>query len=565
MSDEGRYLTTPIYYATGEPHIGHAYSTFLADALARYYRQSGARVFFLTGTDEFGQKIQEEAARRAVEPQVLCDRMASRFESAWREMDIRYDRFIRTTETGHQRVVQAFLDRLNRRGYIYDDIYSGWYCVHEERYWTEKDLGAGGTCPDCGRPVRRIEEKNYFFRMSRLQDALIRHVEERPKWIVPEIRRNEVLGFLGKPLADLSISRPRSRLHWGVPLPFDEEHVTYVWVDALMNYVTASGAIDPGRGRGKEGFEDVSGSWWPADLHIVGKDILTPHAVYWPTLLMAAGLPLPRQLLVHGWWLSAGAKMSKSLGNVVDPLDLRTEFGTDAVRWYLLREMPTGADASYTPERFLARYGELANVLGNLASRTTSMVERYTEGAVPEMAGAGLGGRDRSDARLLPRGDGGAQAPRGAQGRDGARPGREPLYRGQRAVVAREGPRPPGGTRGGSRVARARPRRSRVPHGTRDAPEDDGAGPGPRPRLGPLSFRGSSGCADRRQGRESSPALPEGGASRTAGRDGHIGRSSPPAPLARSRPQLDTSVRIHVPLVYGGVRVAKAAAYETGV
>ena len=391
MSDEKRYITTPIYYASGEPHIGHAYSTFLADALARYYRQAGARVFFLTGTDEFGQMIQEEAARRAVEPQALCDRMASRFESAWREMDIHYDRFIRTTETGHQCIVQAFLDRLNRRGYIYNDAYSGWYCVHEERYWTEKDLGAGGTCPDCGRPVHRIEEKNYFFRMSRFQDDLIRHIEEHPAWIVPEIRRNEVLGFLEKPLADLSISRPRSRLHWGVPLPFDGEHVTYVWVDALMNYVTASGAIEPGRSAGDEGFDDVSGSWWPADLHIVGKDILTPHAVYWPTLLMAAGLPLPRQLLVHGWWLSGGAKMSKSLGNVVDPLDLRTEFGTDAVRWYLLREMPTGADASYTPERFLARYGELANVLGNLASRTTSMVARYTEGNVPE-AGTGLGG-----------------------------------------------------------------------------------------------------------------------------------------------------------------------------
>ena len=392
MSGERRYLTTPIYYASGEPHIGHAYSTFLADALARYYRQSGTRVFFLTGTDEFGQKIQEEAAKRAVEPQALCDRMAARFESAWREMDIDYDRFIRTTEAEHQRVVQAFLDRLNRRGYIYADLYSGWYCVHEERYWTEKDLGAGASCPDCGRPVRRIEEKNYFFRMSRLQDDLIRHVEEHPKWIVPEIRRNEVLGFLEKPLADLSISRPRSRLRWGVPLPFDEEHVTYVWVDALMNYVTASGAIDPGGPEGEKGFEDVSGSWWPADLQIVGKDILTPHAVYWPTILMAAGLPLPRQLLVHGWWLSGGAKMSKSLGNVVDPLDLRTEFGTDAVRWYLLREMPTGADASYTPERFLARYGELANVLGNLASRTTSMVARYADGTVPETPGAGLEG-----------------------------------------------------------------------------------------------------------------------------------------------------------------------------
>ena len=390
MTAGRQYLTTPIYYASGEPHIGHAYSTFLADALGRYYRQAGARVFFLTGTDEFGQKIQEEAARRGIEPQALCDRMAARFESAWREMDIRYDRFIRTTEAGHQRVVQAFLDRLHRRGYIYDDIYSGWYCVHEERYWTEKDLGPDATCPDCGRPVRRIEEKNYFFRMSRLQDALLAHVDENPEWIVPEIRRNEVLGFLEKPLADLSISRPRSRLRWGVPLPFDPEHVTYVWVDALMNYLTASGAIDPGRPPGRQGFDDVSGSWWPCDLHIVGKDILTPHAVYWPTLLMAAGLPLPRQLLVHGWWLSGGTKMSKSLGNVVDPLDLRTEFGTDAVRWYLLREMPTGADASYTPERFLTRYGELANVLGNLASRVSSMVARYTEGSVPDAPGAGL-------------------------------------------------------------------------------------------------------------------------------------------------------------------------------
>lgn len=390
MTAGRQYLTTPIYYASGEPHIGHAYSTFLADALGRYYRQAGARVFFLTGTDEFGQKIQEEAARRGIEPQALCDRMAARFESAWREMDIRYDRFIRTTEAGHQRVVQAFLDRLHRRGYIYDDIYSGWYCVHEERYWTEKDLGPDATCPDCGRPVRRIEEKNYFFRMSRLQDALLAHVDENPEWIVPEIRRNEVLGFLEKPLADLSISRPRSRLRWGVPLPFDPEHVTYVWVDALMNYLTASGAIDPGRPPDGQGFDDVSGSWWPCDLHIVGKDILTPHAVYWPTLLMAAGLPLPRQLLVHGWWLSGGTKMSKSLGNVVDPLDLRTEFGTDAVRWYLLREMPTGADASYTPERFLTRYGELANVLGNLASRVSSMVARYTEGSVPDAPGSGL-------------------------------------------------------------------------------------------------------------------------------------------------------------------------------
>ena len=385
-----RYLTTPIYYASGEPHIGHAYTTFLADTLARYYRQSGADVFFLTGTDEYGQKIQEEAQKRGIEPQQLCDEMAARFAGAWKEMDIEYDRFIRTTEEEHRGVVQAFLARLNEKGFIYDDIYSGWYCVHDERYWTEKDLTSEGNCPDCGRPVREIEETNYFFRMSLFQDDLINHIETNPDWIVPEIRRNEVLGFLQQPLADLSISRPRSRLRWGIPLPFDEGHVTYVWVDALINYLTASGAIDPERPPPAQGFEDVDGSWWPADLHIVGKDILTPHAVYWPTLLMAAGLPIQRKLLVHGWWLADKAKMSKSLGNVVDPLDLRDEFGTDAVRWYLMREMPTGADTSYTGERFLARYGELANIFGNLASRASSMVARYSDGIVGAAEGTGL-------------------------------------------------------------------------------------------------------------------------------------------------------------------------------
>ena len=385
-----RYLTTPIYYASGEPHIGHAYTTFLTDTLARYHRQTGAKVFFLTGTDEYGQKIQEEAAKRGVEPRQLCDEMAARFASAWQDMDIAYDRFIRTTETEHRLVVQAFLSHLNRRGFIYDALYSGWYCVHEERYWTQKDLTPEGACPDCGRPVQEIEEKNYFFRMSAFQEGLVQHLDANPEWIVPDVRRNEVLGFLQKPLEDLSISRPRSRLHWGIPLPFDESHVTYVWVDALINYLTASRAIDPGKREESRGFEDTSGSSWPPDLQIVGKDILTPHAVYWPTLLMAAGLPLPKKILAHGWWLSGKAKMSKSLGNVVDPLDLRAEFGTDAVRWYLMREMPTGSDASYTQERFLARYGELANVLGNLASRVTSMIVQYAGGIVPEAAGAGL-------------------------------------------------------------------------------------------------------------------------------------------------------------------------------
>jgi len=379
-----RYLTTPIYYANGEPHIGHAYTTFLADTLARYYRQTGKPVLFLTGTDEHGQKIQEEAAKRGVPPQELCDEMAARFAEAWSELGIAYDRFIRTTEVEHKAVVRAFLTRLRERDLIYDATYRGWYCVPEERYWTEKDLSPERSCPSCARPLREIEEKNYFFRMSRFRDDLIAHIAANPDWILPESRRNEILGFLQNPLEDLSISRPRSRVHWGIPLPFDEDHVVYVWVDALINYLTASGAIDPSQPVGRQGFEDSSSSWWPADLHLIGKDILTTHAVYWPTLLMGAGLPLPRQILAHGWWIVGKDKMSKSLGNVVDPLELREEFGADALRWYLLREMPLGSDASYTQERFLARYDELANVLGNLASRSVSMVIRYRDGVVPE-------------------------------------------------------------------------------------------------------------------------------------------------------------------------------------
>lgn len=390
MKPSRRYLTTPIYYANGEPHIGHAYTTFLADTLARYDRQSGREVLFLTGTDEHGQKIQEEAAKRGVPPQELCDAMAARFADAWKELGISYDRFIRTTEPGHKAVVRAFLNRLRERDLIYSDTYRGWYCVPEERYWTEKDLGPERNCPGCGRPLQEIEEKNYFFRMSRFREPLIAHINANPEWIVPESRRNEILGFLQNPLEDLSISRPRSRVHWGIPLPFDEDHVVYVWVDALVNYLTASGAIDPEAPAGEEGFDDTSGSWWPADLHLIGKDILTTHAVYWPTLLLAVGLPLPRQILAHGWWIVGKDKMSKSLGNVVDPLQLRDEFGADALRWYLLREMPLGSDVSYTQERFLARYDELSNVLGNLASRTVSMIVKYREGRVPEGAGEGL-------------------------------------------------------------------------------------------------------------------------------------------------------------------------------
>lgn len=391
MTGEDRtYLTTPIYYASGEPHIGHAYTTILADVVARFHRQDGREVLFLTGTDEHGQKIQDEAESRGMSPMELCDTMAERFAAAWQRLGISHDRFIRTTEDEHKGVVTAFLERLWERDQIYQGTYSGWYCVSDERYWTDKDVGEDRTCQICGRPVTHVEETNYFFRMSDYQERLVRHIEENPDWIVPDFRRNEILGFLRKPLGDLSISRPKSRVSWGVELPFDTDHVAYVWVDALINYLTASGAIDPGADPDQRGFDDVSGSWWPADLHVIGKDILTTHAVYWPTLLMGVGLPVPRRILAHGWWVVGETKMSKSLGNVVDPLELREDFGTDAVRWYLMREMPTGGDASYTPERFLTRYEELANVLGNLASRTTSMIVKYRDAVVPDAEGSGL-------------------------------------------------------------------------------------------------------------------------------------------------------------------------------
>jgi len=395
---ERRYLTTPIYYASGEPHIGHAYTTILADALARFDRQVGREVLFLTGTDEHGQKIQEEAARRGIEPIELCDEMAVRFREAWDLLDIGYDRFIRTTEAEHIAVVKSFVQRLYDRGHIYSGEYSGWYSVSQERYFTEKEIGPDRVDPISGKPVEWVEEENWFFRMSSFQDDLVRHIETHPDWIVPEVRKNEILGFLQQPLGDLSISRPKRRLRWGVELPFATEHVAYVWVDALINYVTASGAISAGTAPDDPAWDDVGDSWWPADLHLIGKDILTTHAVYWPTLLMGAGLPLPRQLLAHGWWVVGDTKMSKSLGNVVDPLRLRDDYGSDALRWYLLREMPTGQDASFTPERFDVRYEELANVLGNLASRTLGMTVKYRDGVVPDAPTHGLA--DATDAAL---------------------------------------------------------------------------------------------------------------------------------------------------------------------
>ena len=279
-----RYLTTPIYYATGDPHLGHAYTTVLADTLARYYRQTGAEVRFLTGTDEHGQKMQETAAKRDMTPIELADQMAESFEAAWKDLNISFDRFIRTSEPEHIGIVSTILERLWAKGQIYDDVYSGWYCVQEERYWTEREVGAEHLCPDCKRPVEFVEEKNYFFRMSNYQERLIEHIEQNPEFVTPQRYRTEVLSFLREPLEDLCISRPKSRLQWGIPLTFDEDYVTYVWFDALINYVSAlehKGA-------------DVFDTYWPCCNHLIAKDILKPHAVYWPTMLMASNIPLPK-------------------------------------------------------------------------------------------------------------------------------------------------------------------------------------------------------------------------------------------------------------------------------
>jgi methionyl-tRNA synthetase len=370
-------VTTPIYYVNDEPHLGHAYTTILADVLARYARLQGRETFFLTGTDEHGQKVQDAAQRRGISPQAQADEMVVRFQTAWDRLHVSYDDFIRTTQPRHVRVVQAILQSLWDKGEIYAADYEGWYCVPDERFWTEKDL-VDGNCPDCGRPVERIVEPNYFFRMGSYQGWLIQYIADHPDFIRPQVRCNEVLGFLRQPLGDLCISRPASRLSWGIPLPFAPDYVTYVWFDALINYVTAAGYLSDG-----ERFARL----WPAAMHLIGKDILTTHCVYWPTMLHAAGLPQPKAIFAHGWWVIGGAKMSKSVGNVVKPLDLAGIYGVDAFRYFLLRDMVLGRDADFSQERIDQRYQvDLSNNLGNLLHRLTHMVQRYAGGRIPQPA-----------------------------------------------------------------------------------------------------------------------------------------------------------------------------------
>lgn len=376
------YVTTPIYYVNDRPHIGHAYTTVLADVLARYHRLFGDDTFFLTGTDEHGQKVRQAALKAGISSLEQANRTVVRFQDLWRRLGITNDDFIRTTESRHTTIVQKILQDLFDRDEIYRAEYDGWYCVTCERFYVEKDL-VEGKCPEsgCGRQVEKIKEANYFFRMSRYQEWLISHIESHPEFIQPDFRRNETLGFLRKPLNDLCISRPKSRMDWGIELPFDRDYVTYVWFDALLNYVTAIGY-----GSDEARFK----RWWPATCQLVGKDILTTHTVYWPTMLKAMGVELPQMVFAHGWWLIGRDKMSKTAGNVVNPMEFVDKYGVDAFRYFLMAEMSLGQDASFTEEAFVRRYNaDLANDLGNMLSRVHKLVVDVFSGKIPSPGASG--------------------------------------------------------------------------------------------------------------------------------------------------------------------------------
>ncbi|MHC0039248.1 methionine--tRNA ligase [Pseudoneobacillus sp. C159] len=373
------YLTTPIYYPSGNLHIGHAYTTVAGDAMARYKRVRGFDVMYLTGTDEHGQKIQRNALEAGKSPQQYVDDIVSGIQALWKRLDISYDDFIRTTEDRHKNIVEKIFARLMEQDDIYLDYYEGWYCTPCESYYTDLQL-VDGNCPDCNRPVEKVKEESYFFRMSKYADRLLQYYEENPTFIQPESRKNEMINNFIKPgLEDLAVSR--TTFDWGIKVPGNPKHVIYVWIDALSNYITALGY----------GTENDSKylKYWPADVHLVGKEIVRFHTIYWPIMLMALDLPLPKKVFAHGWLLMKEGKMSKSKGNVVDPVMLIDRYGLDAVRYYLLREVPFGSDGVFTPEGFVNRLNfDLANDLGNLLNRTVAMVDKYFNGEVPVYKGS---------------------------------------------------------------------------------------------------------------------------------------------------------------------------------
>lgn len=386
-SESTFYVTTPIYYVNDVPHIGHAYTTIIADACTRWKRQTGSEAFFLTGTDEHGQKIEKSAAARGIRPIELADQVVGRFKDLWKALDIECDFFIRTTQPSHEKGVQELFRRLLEKGDIYKGVYKGWYCVSDENFLSEDvalEEDGSKICPDCGKRALPVEEDTYFFRLSAYGDRLLEHYRTHPRFVRPQSRMNEITSFVRQGLKDLSITR--TTVKWGIPVPGDPEHTVYVWFDALHNYLT---------GIGFNTDQALYDKFWPADLQLIGKDILRFHAVFWPAFLMAGGFELPGTVFAHGWWLMDKTKMSKSRGNVLDPHILLDVFGSDAVRYFLLREIPIGLDGNFSHEGFIHRVNsDLANDLGNLVQRTLTMIFRYFEGVFPEMEEESPGDRE---------------------------------------------------------------------------------------------------------------------------------------------------------------------------